>query len=265
MTIGAVAPVLAPLLGGAVLQVAGWREIFWILTLIAVLMLVGSFLALPESLPTARRAGSWHATGREALLVLANRHYLGYTLTLVFSYSTLIAYVAASPFVLQVGSGLTPIGYSVVFAVNALGLTLGSLINARLVMRISPRRLLATGLALQLTSVATLALLAVAHRLPLPALLILLWVSVSALGFIAANATSLALEETTQGVGSASAILGAAQFGVAALVAPLVGLAGGSSAAPMAFVMVLAAALALTSFVALTRSRRPHAPMTELP
>ena len=258
MTIGAVAPILAPLLGGVVLQLSGWREIFWVLTLIAVLMLVGSFVALPESLPISRRAGNWRTTLRDALLVITNRRYLGYTLALVFSYSTLIAYVAASPFVLQVGFGITPLWYSVIFAVNALGLTLGSLINARLVGGVAARRLLAIGLTVQLTAVLVLLLLAVVGALSLPGLLILLWVSVTSLGFIVANATSLALEDMTQGVGSASAILGAAQFGVAAIVAPLVGVAGGSSSAPMALVMLIAAALAITSFLVLTRSRTPQ-------
>ena len=255
MTIGAVAPVIAPLLGGAVLQATGWRAIFWLLTLIAVLMLAGSFVALPESLPPSRRAGDWGATLRDALLVLRNRRYLGHTLALVFSYSTLIAYVAASPFVLQVGFGLTPFWYSVVFAANALGLTLGSLINARLVGRVPARLLLRIGLVAQFAAAATLLLLAVIGQISLLMLLILLWICVTSLGLIAANATSLALADVSRGLGAASALLGAAQFGLAAVVAPLVGLGGGSSPVAMALVMAVAAGLALTSRTFCTRVR----------
>jgi DHA1 family bicyclomycin/chloramphenicol resistance-like MFS transporter len=114
------------------------------------------------------------------------------------------------------------------------------------------------GLTLQLTAVLALTVLAVTGGLSLPALLILLWVSVASLGLVAANATSLALEGMSQGVGAASAILGAAQFGVAALVAPLVGIAGAGSTIPMAVVMLAAAALAVTSFLALTRVSAPQ-------
>ncbi|SDG58831.1 multidrug effflux MFS transporter [Microbacterium pygmaeum] len=254
MTIGAVAPVLAPLLGGAILQSAGWREIFWVLTGIAVLMLAGSFFALPESLPAGRRAASWRVTWRDALAAASHRPYLGYTLCLVFSYSVLIAYVTGSPFVLQIGFGLTPLWYAVVFAANALGLTLGSLLNARLVRRVAARRLLSVGVVVQLSASGALLLLAAADLAGLPVVLVLLWVSVTALGFIAANATSLALGELSRGLGAASALLGAAQFGVAALAAPLVGIGGEVSTRSVALVMTIAGTLGLASLVILTRT-----------
>lgn len=252
MTVSAIAPVVAPLLGGALLSVADWRAVFAALTVIAIIMLVGAALALPESLPPSRRSGGrLTETWRQVVPLLADRRFVGYTLALVFSYATLIGYVSASPFVLQTGYGLSPTEYSVVFACNAGGLTVASLASARLVGRSGARRLLAIGLACQAAATGLLLTLAASRTLSLAVLLILLWISVTSLGLIAGNATSLALDGLISGIGSASAVMGAAQFAVAAAVAPLVGGADGADPVRMAVVMfttaMLAAAGALVS------------------
>lgn len=258
MTIGAVAPTLAPLLGGALLLEVGWRGIFWALTVIALLMVLGSSLALPESLPPSRRSGSWRTWSRSAASIITQRRYVGYTLVLVFSYATLIAYVTASPFVLETGFGLTPGWYSVVFAANAVGLTLGSLINARLVGRLGPRRLLGLGLTSQLVLAIALVVQATFGHSSLLLVLVLLWGCVASLGFIVGNATALALDRMPSGVGAASAIMGALQFGVAAVVAPFVGGSDGTGVLSMGLVMSGTAGLAALAYVSLAgaRSRR---------
>jgi DHA1 family bicyclomycin/chloramphenicol resistance-like MFS transporter len=257
MTLGALAPVLAPLLGGALLGPVGWRGVFAVLTGLAVVMLLGALVLLPESLPPARRTGRRAHGGTRASAVLTDREYLGHAAAFVFSYGTLLAYVSASPFVLQVLFGLSPGWYSVVFAANACGLTIASFANARLVGRFGARRLLGIGLGWQLCTVGTLLVLTLTGALGLPAVLVLLWSSVTSLGLVMGNATSLALARTPDGAGTGSAVLGAAQFALAAAVAPLVGLGGDDTAVPMAIAMVATAAVAA---VAEWRTRRSVPP-----
>jgi DHA1 family bicyclomycin/chloramphenicol resistance-like MFS transporter len=248
MTLGAVAPVIAPLLGGALLGPVGWRGVFVALTVLAVGMLLGAWFVLPESLPPdRRRGGGLRATLGGARSVLADRGYRGYAVAFVFSYGTLLAYVSASPFVLQVVFGLSPGWYSVVFATNALGLTLGSFANARLVTRIGARRLLTLGLGWQLVSVLVLLVLTATGALTVGAVLVLLWSSVTSLGFVMGNATSLALGRAEERAGTGSAVLGAAQFALAALVAPLVGIGGEDTVVPMAVTMAVCAVVAATA------------------
>ncbi|EXG79851.1 multidrug effflux MFS transporter [Cryptosporangium arvum] len=258
MTIGGIAPVVAPLIGGALLGPVGWRGVFVVLTALALVMLTGSFFVLRESLPApSRQGGGLAATFRGARIVLGNRQFLGYTLAFVFSFGTLFGYISASPFVLQTVFGLSSGWFSVAFAANALGVTVGSLLNARLVGRFGPRPLLTAGLgSLTLWSVL-LFTLAVSGGLQLWSVLGLLWLTIFSLGFVMGNATSLAIAQTPSAAGTGSAVIGASQFALAAVVSPLVGLGGENTAIPMALVMVASALISVTAFGALTRSSAP--------
>lgn len=246
MIIGGLAPVIAPLLGGALLGPVGWRGIFGVLTAAATLMLLGSFFVLRETLPVERRhSGGASATFKAARKVLSNRRYLGYALAFMFAFGSMFAYISASPFVLQTTFGLSSGWYSVAFAANALGLTLASLVNARLVSRLGPRRLLSVGLGALLAVNIALFALAVTGSLNAGLTLILLWLSVASMGLIMGNAASLAVSQTPQSAGTGSAVLGAGQFALAAVVSPLVGLGGPETAVPMATVMVASATISV--------------------
>ncbi|GAA3391366.1 multidrug effflux MFS transporter [Cryptosporangium minutisporangium] len=254
MTIGGIAPVVAPLIGGALLGPVGWRGVFGVLTGAAVLMLLGSFFVLRETLPPAQRqGGGLGATLRGARTVLGNRRYVGYTLTFVFTFGALFGYISASPFVLQTVFGLSSGWFSVAFAANAVGLTLGSLTSARIVSRFGPRRLLIFGVGSLLVWTSVLAALTLTGALTTVAVLVLLWLCVTSVGFVMGNATSLAIAQTPSAAGTGSAVIGASQFALAAVVSPLVGLGGEGTAVPMAIVMVVSAAIAVLALATLTR------------
>jgi DHA1 family bicyclomycin/chloramphenicol resistance-like MFS transporter len=256
MIIGGLAPVVAPLLGGALLGPVGWRGVFGVLTGAAVLMLLGSFFVLRETLPAARRhAGGFAATGRAAREVLGNRRYLGYTLAFMFAFGSMFAYISASPFVLQTVFGLSTGWYSVAFAANALGLTGASLTSARLVGRVGPGRLLGVGLSALFVVDLLLFVLAVTGGLQAWSTLVLLWLSVASMGLIMGNASALAVTQAPRSAGTASAVLGAGQFALAAVVSPLVGLGGDATAVPMAVVMVASATIASVALL-LTRGSK---------
>ncbi|MCE4265700.1 multidrug effflux MFS transporter [Rhodococcus globerulus] len=236
MIIGGVAPVVAPLLGGVLLGPVGWRGIFWVLTAAGAVMVAGVLTLVPETLPPERR----HGGGLKALVanlgyVTGNRRYLGYALAFIFGFGALFSYIAASPFVVQNVLGLTPSQFSMVFAVNAVGMVAAATITARLLGRLSARTLLNFGVALLTISGAVLFCTAALFNSTNPAaLLIPLFVSVSSIGFIMGNATALAQGEVTAAAGTGSALMGAGQFGLAAAVSPLVGIAGPDTAVPMA-------------------------------
>ncbi|MDV6265706.1 MULTISPECIES: multidrug effflux MFS transporter [Rhodococcus] len=253
MIIGGVAPVVAPLLGGVLLGPVGWRGIFWVLTAAGAVMVAGVLTLVPETLPPERR----HGGGLKALVanlgyVTGNRRYLGYALAFIFGFGALFSYIAASPFVVQNVLGLTPSQFSMVFAVNAVGMVAAATITARLLGRLSARTLLNFGVALLTISGAVLFCTAALFNSTNPAaLLIPLFVSVSSIGFIMGNATALAQGEVTAAAGTGSALMGAGQFGLAAAVSPLVGIAGPDTAVPMAIAIPtfgLLAALSLALF-----------------
>jgi DHA1 family bicyclomycin/chloramphenicol resistance-like MFS transporter len=172
----------------------------------------------------------------------------------------LFAYISASPFIYQDMVGLSPTAYAVAFTVNALGILVSNLAGARLVGRFAPERILATGVAGMVTAVAYLVVVVALSPdgtlalAPVTAGFIALTLSI---GLILPNAAALAMQSTRGSSGSGSALLGAAQFGLAALVSPLTGLAGRHSAVPMLVVMGACAAVVVVAvWAVLTRPVR---------
>ncbi|MEU7896443.1 hypothetical protein AB0B45_26745 [Nonomuraea sp. NPDC049152] len=230
-----------------------------VLTVLTAVSFLGVLLAVPESLPKARRQpGGVAGTLRAARRMLADRGFLGYTLafTFTFAFGALFCYISASQFVLQNVLGLSVGEASLVFGGGAVIVTLGSSANAAPAARVSAAKLLATGLAGLLVTTAAQAVVTVAGGLtPAVALVTVAGFSAS-LGLVFANATALAIGRVPYAAGAASAVLGTLQHALAAVVAPLVGLGGDRDAVAMAVGMVTLAALALASLGLTRRSSR---------
>ncbi|MEU3647385.1 multidrug effflux MFS transporter [Lentzea sp. NPDC034063] len=249
MTVTGVAPVVAPLLGSLMVDGIGWRGVLFVLAGLAVAMLAGSTALVRETHPRELR-GTAHGGGFRSL---GKRAYLTATATFVLSFAVLMAYISASPFLYQVVIGLSPVGYGALFAFNALGLIVSSTVASRLLLRRSPRQILAIGTTWLLTAAATLLLLAL---LPINAgwLVVPIFFLVPALGFIAGPATGLALDAVRGAAGTGSAVLGASQFALAAVVSPLVSVGDGHSAVPMAITIAVLAVLAVSAYRLLART-----------
>src|SRR5262249_54214895 len=155
---------------------------------------------------------------------------------LALTFTVLFAYISASPFVLQTQFGLSAQAFSLVFACNSAAIVGGSQLNAALVHRVSPHRLLLAGFVIACSAAALLLVAAVAG-LGLLAFLAPLAVVVGSLGLIMPSATALALLPHPREAGSASAQLGALQFAVGATLSPLTGLHFGTPAVAMALVI----------------------------
>ena len=141
----------------------------------------------------------------------------------------------------------------VVWALNALALMAVSVLSSKLTATRSVESVLMLGLALVTASTIAFAIL-VFSGAPALWLAVPLLTAIGSLGLVFGNATALALGAVPQVAGSASAVLGALQFGLAALVSPLVGVGGEDTAAPLAIVMLAAAVVAVVA-LAITRGR----------
>ncbi|WP_280396826.1 multidrug effflux MFS transporter [Nocardia carnea] len=253
--ISVIAPVVAPVSGGAIINATGWRMVFAALAVLTLLMFLGAAVFAKESLPvSARTRGGFGATVRSARAVLANRNYTGYLLAFCFSFAAMFAYISASPFVMQDVMGLSAGTYSLLFGLNALVIVATSSVSAALAGRVAYRTMIAIGLtsaALATTGVLVAVLLGTPT---VPTLILFAWFQGS-MGFIFSNATTLALAETDQHAGTGSAFLGCLQFVLAAAVSPLVGLWGEATATPMAVLMLGAIALAVLAYAGLTRAK----------
>ncbi|GAA4476227.1 multidrug effflux MFS transporter [Rhodococcus olei] len=250
MIIGGVAPVVAPIAGGALLGPIGWRGIFWVLAAAGVVMVVGVLTLVPETLaPERRHGGGLSALARNTRYALGNRRFVGYAATFVFGFGALFSYISASPFVLQDVLGLTYGQFSIAFGVNSIGIVLGSIVNTRLIGRFHARQMLTFGVLLLTAAGLALVLEVTVGGTDRVVVLPLLFVMTSAIGFVMGNATALGQSQVPDAAGTGSAVMGAGQFGLAALVSPLVG----GSAAGMATSILVCAVIALLSLLTLTR------------
>ncbi|MBW8485444.1 multidrug effflux MFS transporter [Actinomadura parmotrematis] len=246
MLVNGLAPIAAPLLGGQLLRVVPWPGIFAVLTAIGVALLLAVLAGLPETLPPDRRAsGGLAATLRAFRTLLADRAFVGYCATIGLSFAALFTYISGAPFVLEKGHGLSEQAFSLAFGVNSLGILATGALNGRLVGRVPLGRLLAAGLAVVAAGAALLLAAALAGA-GLPLMLPALFLVAAGQGLVMPNATALALSGRPQRIaGSASALLGVAQFAIGGLAAPL----AHTDTSMAATIAALAAAAVLTSLL----------------
>ncbi|WP_444948110.1 multidrug effflux MFS transporter [Micromonospora ureilytica] len=255
--VGGVAPIAGPLLGAVILQMSHWRVSFWVVAALGVVMTLAVLLAVPESLPVERRHGgglrAFAVAGRQ---VLARRRYVGYLLVSGSAMGALFAYVATSAFVLQSMNGMSPIAYSVDFAVNAGGMTVAALIAARLAGRVATRKVILVGQVAALAAGVAMLVGALWFGTPMLLAVVCFFVLMSAQGLIGPNGGALASAEVPEHPGTGSAILGFVQWVAAGIIAPIAGLGGEHTAVPMALLMVAGAALSMIGLLVLARPEK---------
>jgi DHA1 family bicyclomycin/chloramphenicol resistance-like MFS transporter len=250
MIVGGIAPVVAPFAGSLLVDPIGWRGILWAVFGLVLTMLVATVLVIRESHTSERRAVARNETSGAATGFRSLRSwvFIGNAGTFAFGFAVMMAYISASPFVYQVMIGLSPLQYGIAFGVNALGLAAVSALSAKLAGTTPVRTLLGIGISVVFAATVVLLCLvllgAPVWSLPIP-----IFVAVASLGLVLGNATALTLGAVPQAAGTGSAVLGAMQFGLAALVSPLVSLGGETTALPLAIVMVTVAAIALSAYL----------------
>jgi DHA1 family bicyclomycin/chloramphenicol resistance-like MFS transporter len=248
-----ISPILAPLAGSLILEVGSWRIIFGVLTGFAILCAVLISLFLPETRMAELRKQSkpshalhWYAS------LLVSRSFIPYAGTLALVQGGFFAYIAGSSFVLINVYGMTPLAYSLVFGLNAVGLGIGTQIAARLSPRIGTKAVVkACTLVYALAAVLLLAS-ELAGLGNIWTVCGLLFVLVTALGGIMPSCNILTMESHGAISGTAAALMGALGFGAGALSSFAIGLFDNGTALPMISVIalfaILSAIVALSTF-----------------
>jgi DHA1 family bicyclomycin/chloramphenicol resistance-like MFS transporter len=252
MLVMGLAPILAPMLGGVLVNSYGWQMIFLSLTGFSALCLLAVALGLPESMPANHPRQPLSGALGQYKQLLSDRIFLGHALTGGIAIAGMFSYIAGSPFVFIKLYGVPPEHYGWFFGSNAAGFILVAQVNARLLGKRGPALLLSR--AVWVYVLAALALWAVAsvHTQSLWPLLVPLFICIASLGCIIPNSSACAMNGQGKRAGSASALLGCLQFSVAAGAAALVGVLHDGTAVPMAMVISLCGVLTVTISV-LTR------------
>ncbi|MER6133722.1 multidrug effflux MFS transporter [Streptomyces sp. NPDC001815] len=258
MLVSGTAPILAPVLGAQLLRLTSWRGVFVALTLLGLAVLAATAALLTETLPTARRrSGGLPTTLRTMRDLLRDGRFTGYLLTGSLGFAALFAYIAGSSFTLQQTYGASPQTYSLIFALNSMGMVATGQLNGKLLLgRFPSHRILAAGLAVLAAAGIALILLVTTTHAGLPWIAAALFLTACPVGMILPTTTALCLQRAQHAAGSASALLGTTQFLMGALAPALAGLGDRSTALPMAASVLGLALAAAGCFLALCRPWR---------
>ena len=256
MLVMGLAPILAPLVGGQMLQYLGWRSIFWAYVVYGSILLGVVTLALEESLPETRRTRQpLSAVLGTYQLLLADWGYMGYVLAGGLTFGGLLAYIAGSPFIFIELFGISPQRFGFYFGSNAVGIIAASQVNRFLVRRYEPREILQGALWISALSSIGLLFGGFTNYAGLAGIVVPLWFFIAMHGIVSPNTTALAMRPYGAVAGSASALLGTVQFMIGAASGALVAALADGSARPFAAVL---GACGLGAFAMFRMTRAPE-------
>jgi len=248
-----VAPLISPTAGSAVTTFTSWIGVFIFLGFLGLFLTGMTVWGIKESLPTERRVPSnFGEMLRNYGSLLRDRSFMGYALVNGILFSGVFAYVAGTPFIYQNMYGISPQLFSVLFALNGLGIILGSQLVKRLAGRMDERRIFRIGLQLAFFTTAAVLIIVLVHG-PFIALFISIFLFAGSIGIISPVSFTLAMASQGHIAGSAAAVLGTLQFALGAVTSPLVGIAGENSAVPFGITIFTTSVLALISYVMLVK------------
>lgn len=242
ITLMALGPVLSPLLGSFLVAQFGWRAIFVAMLLIGVVALVLTWLVLPETLASEHRLKAPPSEVFLAYLkLLTVPEFIAPAIVSSLVLGELFSFITASPAIFRGMMSLGRIEYGLVFGAISLGLIVASGLNSRLLDFIEVRTIINFALP---ASVIVNIVLCLSGTQSLLVLVSLLWLSVSLIGFLSANCTSLAMEASRCQSGGGSALLGALQFGTAFICSSVVAWMISVGTGPLALGMFVPAVFA---------------------
>jgi len=227
-------PLLAPTLGGFIVTLWGWQAVFIALAAIAVFVALLVLFLLPEA---QRPDQSVSLKPKPIILtfisVVRNPQFATYTFSGAFAFATLFIYVAGSPVIFMEMYHVSPQGYGAIFALLSVGFIGGSQLNIWLNKSYSSARIFQVALICQVIASFVFLICVFFGWLGLYGTVGMFFVCLTCVGLINPNANALALAPFERNIGSASALLGCTQIGVAALASSGVGIFNSGDIVPV--------------------------------
>ncbi len=242
MLVNGIAPVVAPTIGGIILNYSVWRMVFVILTIFGFVMVIGSLLKVPESLTVTNRESS---SGLKTMfknfkILLKTPRFVLPMLIQGMTFVLLFTYISASPFIIQKIYGMTAIQFSWMFAGIGITLIISSQLTGYLVDFIDSQKLMRGMTMIQIIGVILVTIVLLNHWnfwiLAIGFIILIAQVTgVATLGF------TIAMDESSSGRGSSSSLLGLVQFLFGGVASPLVGVKGEDNPIPYIIIIIATA------------------------
>ncbi|HXZ06930.1 MAG TPA: Bcr/CflA family multidrug efflux MFS transporter [Paraburkholderia sp.] len=220
-----VGPLLAPLIGGQLLLLGGWRAVFVTLTIFGTVCAVTAFLRVPETWPREKRASSavlqsFAAYGK----LLRDPVAWGHMLCGGMAFASMFAYITATPFVYIEYFHVSAQHYGFLFGLNIIGIMFGNFMNTRLVGRLGPLPIISAASMISFVASLFVSLVCLTGWGGLWAIVAGLFFVVGVVGVLSANCTTELMHRYPSNAGAAAAVFGAMQLALGALSSIAVGL-----------------------------------------
>jgi DHA1 family bicyclomycin/chloramphenicol resistance-like MFS transporter len=257
MLVFSVSPILAPLTGSFFIQWFGWRAVFWVVTVAALLAAILLATSLKETRSVEDRVGSSFKSALTGyLFLLREGNFLGLTFIGSFGISSFFVYLSSSSFILIDHYKLSPLLYSFFFSLNAAAFFAASQLTGTLSERFGLKRLVRAAVTGYALTMVTLLLIAVSKIDRLDVLVILLFIGNGFLGLVIPATSVLAMEEYGAFAGTASALMGTLQFATGAICMIVAGFFFDGTPLPMiAGIAICAVITFIITQITLSRSR----------
>ncbi|HAS0850564.1 MAG TPA: Bcr/CflA family drug resistance efflux transporter [Enterobacter asburiae] len=256
MLVTTIAPLVAPMAGGAVLVWFSWHVIFWILALAALLASAMIFFFIDETLPVERRQKFHIRTtiGNFASL-FRHKRVLSYMLASGFSFAGMFSFLSAGPFVYIELNHVSPQHFGYYFALNIVFLFIMTIINSRFVRRVGALNMFRAGLWIQFVMAIWLVVSAFIG-VGFWALVVGVAAFVGCVSMVSSNAMAVILDEFPHMAGTASSLAGTFRFGIGAIVGALLSMATFTTAWPMLWAMSFCATSSILFYLYASRPRK---------
>ncbi|MBU6131612.1 multidrug effflux MFS transporter [Staphylococcus xylosus] len=238
LVVNGIITILAPLIGGYALSVSNWKAIFLILTIVSFAILIFAFFKMEETRDADLTKLNFALIFKDFGYLLKKPAFIIPMLLQGLTYVMLFSFSSAAPFITQKIYDMTPQQFSILFALNGIGLIITSQLTALLVEYINRYFLLVLLTLIQISGVVLILFTLIFH-LPLWVLIIAFFLNVCPVTGIGPLSFTLAMESRTGGSGNASSLLGLFQFILGGVISPLVGLKGEYSVMPYLIILVI--------------------------
>lgn len=247
MLVMAIAPLIAPILGGAILLLLSWHYIFVFLGILAGIAIVLFLRTIPETLPVEKRVPlSLLSSIKTYGLLLKNKLVVGYLVASAFYFAGMMSFITGSSFVYIELYGVNPAYFGFLVGLNVIAMMLASTINGRYVEKLGTQTLTRYAIFVPLLSSALMITLSFFHQPPLALIVIASILFMGPMGILGSGFMAGAMRNADGNNGSVTALAGTSRFGLGAVSGVVVSLLHNGTFIPMLGTMATCGIIAFT-------------------
>lgn len=249
-------PVISPIIGGYIIKYVEWQGVFILLALIGFIISIAIWLGIKETLPFASRiSGSPINSIIEMFSLLKNTKFVKLVIASGLVYGGLFSYISASSFVFQNYFHMNVANFGFLYAMNGIGIAIGSAIPGLLATRVSESQQIRFVLGSTfMTALALISSWFLFNSLLTVTILVLLMVF--QFGMLFTLTTSVIMNLSLKNSGGISALLGLSQNAIGGIMSPVVGVMGSQTYLPMAISIAGCIGLSLILFLKINSSNQ---------